>query len=469
MRRNTGIFSAALWTALCLAAGAAVPPDFSRERELTPPAGAEGRTIAAVTLDAAVYAASREDLGDLRVFRGGMAVPHLIERVTKTRQHTAHDPQAARRVSFRQEADNRIEVVFELAGDSPAADGLEVVTPLHDYERTARVSVSPDGRNWTLLVPQAPLFDYTRYMDIAQREIAFPVTVAARFVKLEILRADDAKTTPILELTREFRDGRAEGEIQKTVVETRPFRMDDVRFWRNRTIEEFKANVMREYPVAGFTVTRDPKEKTTIVSVDTRREPLTSLVFLTDSDNFCRDVEVQVPVPPNESDECGRPQRNGWRTIATATFDSLGSRTLSCKDMCRSADFDETRSAEYRLVIHDGDNPPLHATGVTACGNVYRAVFLAESATPHVLCYGAPSVPPPEYDAAEVLGRLRRDFQPAAWTAGPEKVNPAYKPAGGGCWRAFFAQKLVFGGIIALVVVALGWALVRAVRHAESA
>ncbi len=467
MRHNTTILSVLLCAA-GLSARAADPSEFSRMKELAPPAGTEGRSIAAAVLDPELYAASRDDLGDLRVFRAGTAVPHITERVTESRPRTVREIQSARRFSFREDAGNRIEVVFELLGDNPRADGLEILTPLRDYERTLRVSTSADGAAWSALLPEAQLFDYTRYMDVAQREAAFPAPATTRFVKLEIFRADDAKTAPILELTREFRQGKAESEIQKTTVETRPFRMDDVRFWKNRTVDEFKADVKRDYPAAGFTVTRNPKEKTTIIEVKTRREPLTALRLATDSMNFRRAVTVQIRRAPGGEEDWAPTAGDEWRTIAAGAVSDLSFRTVHRSSL--TVAFPETRAAGYRLVIHDGDNPPLTITGVSGSGNVYRAVFLAESATPHVLYYGAPSMQPPEYDAAAVLGQLRQDFQPAVWTAGPEKANPGCTPrSGGGKWHAFFAKKLVFGGIIALVVLALGWALVRAVRHAESA
>ena len=465
MRRITTIISLLLCTIAPFAVHAAVPADFSRLKELTPHSPQTGREIAAITLDVDMYAASRDDLGDLRIFRAGAAVPHVTERVSENCSRTVRRSQPARKVSLHEDAANRLEVVFELLGETPRSDGLEIVTPLRDYERGLRISASPDGKEWTVIVPEAQVFDYTRYMDIAQREAAFPST-AGRFIKLEIFQADDAKTAPILELTREFRKGQAEGEIQKTTVEKRPFRMDDVRFWRTSVVEEFKADIKRDYPVAGWKVCRDEKGKATIVEVKTRREPLTALRLTTDSANFCRTVEIQVP-RGGAREEWAPARMDEWYTLATGTVSNLSFRTV-----CRSAlavDFPETRAAEYRLVIHDGDNPPLHVTGVAGRGNVYRAVFLAESAIPHVLYYGAPLVLPPVYDAAVVLGQLRSDYRPAAWTAGPEKMNPEHKSDGRSGVHGFFARKLVFGSILALVVAVLAFALIRAVRHAESA
>ena len=464
MRQITTLLPLILCAVAPFAVRAAGPADFSRMKGLNPPSQTAGGEIAAVTLDADLYAASRDDLGDLRVFQASRAVPHLAERVSETRSRTVRDSQPARKLSLHEDAANRLEVVFELLGDHPRADLLEIVTPLRDYERGLRISASPDGKAWTVLTPEAQVFDYTRYMDIAQREAPFPATTG-RFIKLEIFQADDAKTAPILELTREFRKGQAEGEIQKTSVEKRPFRMDDVRFWRTRVVEEFKADVKQDYPVAGFTVRRDEQEKSTVVEVKTRREPLTALRLATDSTNFCRPVAVQIR--RSGRGEWAAAPGAGWRTLATGTCSDLSFRTIHRSAL--AVEFSETRAADYRLVIQDGDNPPLHVTGVTGSGNVYRAVFLAESATPHTLYYGAPTVPPPVYDAAAVLGQLRSEFRPAAWTAGPEMKNPDYRPDGRGGIRAFFARRLVFGLILGLVVAALTWALIRAVRQTESA
>ncbi|MFH1708388.1 MAG: hypothetical protein ABIF71_10815 [Planctomycetota bacterium] len=231
-----------------------------RTRGLIPPAAAGAEAIAAFDLDADMYASTRGDLGDLRIFRAGAAVPHLVERAVETRTRTAREPQPARQVALHEEADNRIEVVFELTGADPRAEGFEIITPLRDFDRTVCVSAGPDGIAWDVVVPEARVCDYTRFMDFAQREVTFPA-VNKRFVRLEITAATAAQTGAVMELTREFRDGQPAGEIRKTIVEQQAFRMNEVRFWRTRAVEEYRGDIQREYAVTGLAVSRNEKQK----------------------------------------------------------------------------------------------------------------------------------------------------------------------------------------------------------------
>ncbi|MFH0938040.1 MAG: hypothetical protein V1899_01970 [Planctomycetota bacterium] len=319
-----GVTVASLW------AISAEPTDFSRMRGLIQPTPSAPVEIVAFELDADIYETGRSDFGDIRIFRDGTAVPHIVERAMETSMRTAREIQPSRRVSLREEADNRIEVVFELLGDDPQVEGLEIVTPLHDFDRDVRVWTGPDGITWEIVVPQAQVCDYARFMDFDQREVIFPA-VNRRYIKLEISSATVAQTGRVME-------------------------------------------------------------------------------------------------------------------------------------------FPETKETAYRIVIRDGDNPPLDVTGVKGQGNVYRTVFIAKGSEPHLLYYGAQSVKPADYDVATVLGQVRRDYQPVVWTMETPRLNPACSSAVIADERgAFFKRKSVLVTGIILVVLALGWALIRAVRHTETA
>ncbi|MFH1708387.1 MAG: hypothetical protein ABIF71_10810 [Planctomycetota bacterium] len=204
-------------------------------------------------------------------------------------------------------------------------------------------------------------------------------------------------------------------------------------------------------------------QKTTVVEVTSRREPLTGLAITTDGANFSRRAEVMIKISINENGRVGE----DWRTIGSGVLQDLALGTVHRSSLALT--FPETRATAYRIVINDGDNPPLRVTGVQGRGDVYRALFLSGGTDRYALYYGGADVGPADYDAAAVLGPLRKDCRPVLWTMEPGAPNPAYAPTAAEERGAFFKRKSVLFSGIALVVLALGWALIRAVRHTEQA
>ena len=114
-----------------------------------------------------------------------------------------------------------------------------------------------------------------------------------------------------------------------------------------------------------------------------------------------------------------------------------------CHKETLSLSFPERREAEYRIVIHNEDNPPLKLTGVTARGNAYRVVLLAAEDEDYRLCYGADEVEPPKYDALAVLGPLRQGQPASQGRLGREVVNPAVGQPVAGAIRAILKNPLL--------------------------
>ena len=64
---------------------------------------------------------------------------------------------------------------------------------LTNYERRVRVFGSEDGMDWTPLVADGLVFDYSRYMDISNREIRLPKNNCRQF-KISIAGIADARS-----------------------------------------------------------------------------------------------------------------------------------------------------------------------------------------------------------------------------------------------------------------------------------
>jgi hypothetical protein len=446
----------------CLLAGAALRMEaaepgefrFSKDIERGTPTQ---ESIVAVALDSDVCAATRAGFPDLRVFDGdGQETPYLMEKVVETRPYITRTACQSRVVSLR-EHDGGIEVVVELAHDAPSADGLTIVTPLTNYERRVRVLGGRDGADkaaYAPLVNDGLVFDYSRYMDVSNREIRLPKNQARRF---EIQFADivDSKQSPLVQWTRKYRGGSETERIEQTVLERRPFRIDRIDVWHevSQNVSESARTVA--YPVAKFRTEEDAAAKTTIVHVQTRCEPLTEFTLETTSRNFSRSATVQAPVVHGIQKE--------WVSVAQGQVALLAIGDYRKETLGIS--LPEHRQHEYRIVIRNEDNPPLTITGVKARGNVYRVVFLAGENTAYCLCYGSEQVEPPAYDSVAVLAPLRQGHVTNEARLGQETRNAAPSGTFQFTLRGVLNNPAVLGGLIVLLVAGLGWALFHAVRR----
>ena len=126
--------------------------------------------------------------------------------------------------------------------------------------------------------------------------------------------------------------------------------------------------------------------------------------------------------------------------------------------------FPQRREQEYRIVIRNEDNPALDITGVTAAGNVYRAVFLAEEGKTYRVFYGSETAPSPKYEAGTVLAALREKYKPAEVKLGTQVDNAAFQEEPGLAIRNLLNNWFFLGGAICLMVAVLAWGLFRAGR-----
>ncbi|MEN6458671.1 MAG: DUF3999 family protein [Thermoguttaceae bacterium] len=410
-------------------------------------------TILSVILDSDVYAATRSDFRDLRIFDNqGHETPYLIEKVTEPRMHTLRTLCGSTVKALHKHAEE-LDVLLRLDTDAPAADGLSIVTPLTDYERRVHVYGSDDGADWKPLVGERLIFDYSRYMDVSNREIRLPKN-SYRWLKVSIAGIIDAKESPFVELNRKFRSGNEAERSEKTVLERRPFRIDRIELWHDTT-EKLSENERKiDYRVVKWRVEEDTSDKATIIFVTMRSEPLTELVLATSSRNFHRSAAVQVPVK--------RGVRTEWIEIGCdrlSLLDFGGYRKESL-----GVFFPERRESEYRIVVHNQDSPSLTVQGVTAQGNVYRAVFLAAADQNYRLCYGSDESEPPRYDIAAVLTPLRQKSTVGEGRLG-QQVGNAAASVHHFTFHAILINPIFLGVVVVGLVALLGLALFRAARR----
>ncbi|MBN1394547.1 MAG: hypothetical protein JW959_05960 [Pirellulales bacterium] len=446
--------------ALCLLAAAASQPAaerhsfrFHKDVILAQP-GRE--SMVSVLFDSQVYAAARDGLPDVRLLDDtGRQTPFAIEKVVETIESEVRRPLPSRVFSPPSEQGDRVKVLLRLDGEARGADGLSVFTPLENFEYRVRVYGSDNGLTWLPLEENGRVFDYSRLMDISNRDVRLPKN-EQRLYAVEIIGVGEVEQSLFREMTRKYHDKEEVERIEKTVLRRRPFRLERIEFWKDRKETLQRRDEKTDYYASIAKINEDLDERATKMLIDAKRQPITELTIETASRNFVRPAEVYVKTAAGRRAEMNCIARNKISLIEFGAFDRR-SLTIS---------FPEQRAKQYLVVIHNGDNQPLKITGVSAHGNVYRAVFLAKADRKYRLVYGSQIAERPDYDAAAVLAPLRAEgHRPIEAKLGQEvEDSPAGQPLS---VDSVLNNPLLLGSAIVVLVLLLAWALCTAARRVD--
>lgn len=412
--------------------------------------------IVSFAFDADLYGDTRDGFPDLRIFdQDDVEAPYQVEQAVETRIERTRETFAVEVVDLR-EADDSLQIRLRLGAKSPAASGLIVHTPLSNFERKVRVEGSRDGAAWTSLATDGLIYDYSRFMDVSNREVSLPPNEFREF-KLIVDDVEDEAASPFKELARTIRDGQETDRVERTTVGRRPFRIDRIEAWRQVEVQRPDQARQASYLANDVRVETDESAKQTFVYLHAGRQPLTSLDLATSSRNFSRRAEVQAASSGGA--------KGPWRQVAERTLFNLHFRERQREEL--TVEFAPRREETYRIVIHNQDNPPLDITGVSAKGIVHRAIFLAKPGKEYRVCYGSEMAAAPKYEAAAVLAELRRDYRPVEAALGERHATDDYAPSLRGRARGLLDNWYFLGAAIAATIGVLGWSLYRAGKKLE--
>ncbi|MCE9555279.1 MAG: DUF3999 domain-containing protein [Planctomycetes bacterium] len=449
---------------LVLPAGAAEPAKFRYVKEISRDKSAE-EEIVSFTLDPDIYDATQNGLGDIRIFDGaGQETPYLLEPVVESRRESVRRTESIQVVSLEEKADT-IEVRLQLGDKAHPIRGLSINSSLRDFVRKVQVFGSADGQEWTSLVKDGSIYDYSRYIDVRLLEIPLPENTFRTF-KLVIDNVTDEKEFPFKELARTFRGEDETKRVERTTVERRPLRIDRISGWYEVAQERSSVLKLTNYPVAAPVVTQDSAKKQTIVTIATRHEPLTSFTLQTADHNFLRRATVEVQTP-RQTQDFGEPRNTlQWTSVGSGTIFNIQFRTVSRQEL--KVPFSEQRQPTYRIVIENQDNPPIAISGVTAEGPQYHLLFLAKPESNYRVVYGSQQAAAPRYDSVTVLSTVRENNPVVVATLGPQLNNSSFggEPVGG--IGSLLNNWYFLGSAIGLMVVVLAWGLFRAGGRLEN-
>jgi len=407
--------------------------------------------LAAVTLDSGTWDSLQKGAADLRVFGSdGRAAPYLLRKAVRKELQTARIPCKSTMDSFKQLPGNQAEIRLSLATNTPAADGIIFDTPLKDFERGLSVwGLNADGSE-LLLVEDALIYDYSRFVDVRHCSVSLPANTFRQF-KIRVNAVTDEAQSPQRQIERTLEGGAEIRMTDESVVTARPFRMDQVRFYGERQTESRRVERKAEYQPKSWTVRLDDRSQRTLVEVETFNEPVTAFVIETDARNFSRTATVEVP------------RREGgietWHEVGQSSISRITFRSFLRQEM--AVTFPERRSRRFRVVIHNHDGPSLAVTGVHAVGPVWQAVFMADPALQYTVCYGGVNERPPVYDTDHLDRVLAQEYEPVDFMLGAQRENPDFRRKGGG-FGGLIGGRGFFIFVVVLMVAVLAVSLVRA-------
>jgi len=417
--------------------------------------GSGQQELLTVPLDNRVYAATRDGFPDLRlVDQDGIETPYLLERAAGTRSVTSRLGCKSKLLSLKKKTGKTIEIVLGLDQAAESAGGLTVFTPLTNFEHRVQILGSDNGRNWFPLVKDAQIFDYSSYLPVSNRDINLPANRYRQF-KVVIEEALQTREAELLELTRTLQGKKVVERSERVDLHRIPLQIERIEFWRNQTDVLAETAKTFNYPLAGFKVTQDSDNQTTIIDVNSSQEPLTGFTLQTLAENYNRPAIVQIPVMYG--------METRMQDIGSATLESLHFRDIKREQTAIT--FPEQRHDAYRIVISNHDNPPLEISALTGFGNGYNLLFLPLEGKTYSLRYGSDKARPPSYETGSIRELLRRGYQSTRVGLGAESgfisVPETFDLA------KVLNSKYFLGAAAVLMVAVLAWSLIRAGKRIE--
>lgn len=357
-------FSALL--AVMFFAGASIPY-FKYVRDVKSTGGADQQRYFVV--DEALWQHARPDLGDLRLYSGGKEVAYAlnIERGSSSNEQ--------KEVTVLQPGTVGARTQFFLDMSGLASyDRIRLRLKARNFVAKVRVEGQDDlhGARWATLLNSI-------IYDLSEDNLGDNTTLRLPLTSYKYLRIS------------------VEGPVKPSDIES-----------ASAAVKEEEKQIWQS---VGGNPKQEQQGKDTVFTFSIPKNvPLDRLEFMLDSaqPNFRREVELQ--------DEKKIPLRSG--EISRVHMIRHGEKIDSEQT---SLDLDGITPETLRVVIHNGDDPPLKISALHL-QQYQRRVYFTSAAAPQ-LYYGDEKLDSPEYDYAKLF---QKDDRAAQAELGPEQSNSAY-------------------------------------------
>lgn len=446
-------------------ASAADPPVFRWQRAVELPTLKETGVVS-VELDEHFHAKTRLDWPDYRLRNDqDLNIGSVLVVAQETETRLTRQTWVVNKFRAQVSDEHGLQVDFTLEDKSPPPESFGIDTPLRDFEHQVRVESSADGVTWTAAGEPTLIFDYSKYIDA--RNVEIPVNGGDhRHFRLTIADITAEQETQLLELNRRLRGGQEAERTERTTIQRRPLRIDRLYHHNSVRTEREKQPRMRTYPATDLVVTQNEKEHQTIVSFNVDRQPITRVRVLIADQNFSRAAHAETEAVSLSN--AGSVEHQ-WIEHRSATLTRIDVAKLHRENLVLeiAARRENVTAAEgqqgnrFRVVIENGDSPPLNITGVEPLGPVYELKFLAEPGQKLRLDYGSPDASAGRMDIAALQAALQSDLPVLSGKLGEPRENTAAPIAAKPTWKPWNDPLVLFGGIVVLTLL-LGWGLYRA-------
>ncbi|MFQ5695769.1 MAG: DUF3999 family protein [Terriglobia bacterium] len=409
-----------LSAAALVAAAAKLPPawhEWRYSRPLTLPSTEEAR-LAQVTLPLPVYGRAAAHLGDLRLIDDtGQEAAYLV---VKRYGGTKREWREARVLETSFVPDRFTQAIVDTGATGQPHNGVELETARQDFFTRAEVAVSDDARRWRILADNIPFFRLPAKSGSAsggKREslqLSYPES-RVRFLRVRIAESGERFPLQGAKVLYEVVEEAERARLEPRFV-SRPDAPRRESWWQ--------------------------------LDLGAERVPALEVRFSLAASApaaFYRSVAVFAGDDGVHWTQAGRGEIR-----RTAEGDS----TLTIA-------FNEARGRYWRVVVYDGDDPPLEGITPQLYAVPRHLVFQQQPRRSYRLLYANQRTEAPRYELARLADR-EEVAAAAAGQVGPEEENEAWvdpRP-----WSERHA--VVLWVALGIAVVALAWLALRSLRPA---
>jgi hypothetical protein len=351
--------------------------EFFKELEVPQRVGTE---YAFFQIDAEIYDASRGKLDDIRIIAPDtQEVPYQIVTKREREKREEFFPKLLNN-SYRKDYYNSF--VLDLGEEPPEVNEVTLLTTSTNFMRRVAVEGGNDQSQWSLLVDDAYIYDFSRNMEERYVDIEFPLS-NFRFLRIRV-----------------FDDGNGPLEITGGTI------------FRAR-----KESAQTEsWPLTIIERTENEDDQTTQMVLDagSRGLPIRQLTLDVDSRNYHRHVTIASSI-----------DREKWEPLGSGVIFHYDMPEFKKTD--NKVSFAENARGRYfRLTIRNYDDAPLKISEVSGSGLVRRVVMPLKQEGPLTVYFGNPDAKTPRYDLTYRIQYLETERLPRL-ALGPRQPNPDYR------------------------------------------
>jgi len=348
---------------------------------ITLPETSQPEELAQVLLTPEIFRVTRDDLSDLRIVRrdNQHPIPFLVECVTHEQEEVRRAPDKPWTMTTQLPVQDGqpLSFVFERSrerGMLPMTMGLNIDTPLTQFEQDVKVEASEDGKNWKTVVSQVRIFDYSPFANVRVTEIPVASGIREQYLRLTFAHAYVQRLSQSTQVRTTTTVATPE-QVERTYTEEKiPFRLNGIKGWtaEKHWVRDVRPIVSRDIEIVDTPpptfAKRFPERHALVFAA--HRMPLEYLQL--DSTARIITVGYELYAERSYADGSGEPW---WERIKTGTLERTMFRDYRYENMT-IAWSPPTRASRYALVFYKDANTDAKTISIKeAKGPDYRIVF----------------------------------------------------------------------------------------------